>query len=160
MGENVYINDKELFETFLKVLLSHGVKEDEAKSLATVFTQNAADGVISHSVSRFPLMISYLDRGIIKPGTLPKIISSSETIEKWDAGFGFGITSASFCMERAIELASKHGVGIVVSLHSNHWMRPGYYGWKAADNGYIGICWTTTRKNLVPSGTLVGSISV
>ncbi|MBO4394264.1 MAG: 3-dehydro-L-gulonate 2-dehydrogenase, partial [Spirochaetales bacterium] len=146
------INHNELYETFLKVLLNHKVEETEAKQLATIFTQNAADGVISHSVSRFPLMISYLDKGAIKPGTMPKLISASETIEKWDAGFGFGVTSASFCMDRAIEIASKHGVGITVALHSNHWMRPGYYGWKAADKGFIGICWTTTRKNMVPWG--------
>ncbi len=152
MGDNVYISEKELKETFKTILLNHKVDENEAESLAAVFTSNAKDGVISHSVSRFPLMIDYLDNGVIKAGTMPKLISSFTSIERWDACFGFGVTSANFCMNRAIELASKHGMGLVVSIHSNHWMRAGYYGWSAANRGYIGICWTTTRKNLVPWG--------
>ncbi len=152
MGENVYISEQELKATFKAILLNHNVDESEADSLASVFASNAKDGVISHSVSRFPLMIEYLDQNIIKAGTMPKLVSSFGAIEKWDALFGFGVTSALFCTDRAIELASKFGMGLVISIHSNHWMRPGYYGWRTADKGYVGICWTTTRKNLVPWG--------
>ncbi|STM18251.1 2,3-diketo-l-gulonate reductase [Escherichia coli] len=45
-------------------------------------------------------------------------------------------------MDRAIELAADHGIGLVALRNANHWMRGGSYGWQAAEKGYIGICWT------------------
>lgn len=152
MGEDVYISEQKLKDTFKTILMSRNVEKQEADEIATVFTCNARDGVISHSVSRFPLMMEYLDKEIIKPGVKPTLVSSFGALEKWEAGFGFGITSAKHCMCRAMELAKQYGIGLTVSVHSNHWMRPGYYGHMAADKGLIGICWTTTKKNLVPWG--------
>ena len=152
MGNNIRISEQELFYTYHEILKKHGVEEEEAKTIAQVFTDNTKAGVITHSISRFPLMIKYLDDGVIKPEAKPKLVSSFMAIEKWDADFGFGIISAMFCMNRAIDLAQKFGLGATVSVHSNHWMRPGYYGFMAAEKGFIGICWTTTKKNMVPWG--------
>ncbi len=152
MGDYVYIGYEELKRTFKDILESHKVDAKEADEIAAVFTENARDGVISHSVSRFPLMIDYVDRSVIRPGVKPTLVSSFAAVEKWDAGRGFGIITAKHCMKRAIELASRFGIGLVVSYNANHWMRPGYYGHMAADMGYVGICWTTTKRNLVPWG--------
>ncbi len=46
-------------------------------------------------------------------------------------------------MDRAVELASQNGIGVVALRNANHWMRGGSYGWQAAEKGYIGICWTS-----------------
>ena len=36
-------------------------------------------------------------------------------------------------MDRAIELAADHGIGLVALRNANHWMRGGSYGWRAAE---------------------------
>lgn len=36
-------------------------------------------------------------------------------------------------MDRAIELAADHGIGLVALRNANHWMRGGSYGWQAAE---------------------------
>ena len=152
MVDFIRISQNELNSLFFKILIKHGVKEKEAEAVARIFTSNAADGVLSHSVNRFPLMIKYLDEKIIIPDNVPKKVSSYGVLEKWNAGRCFGVLSAEYAMTRAIEIASENGAGIVTMTNSNHWMRAGYYGWMAAEKGFIGICWTTTGKNLVPWG--------
>ncbi|VFS45266.1 2,3-diketo-L-gulonate reductase [Budvicia aquatica] len=55
-------------------------------------------------------------------------------------------------MDRAIELADGHGIGLVALRNANHWMRGGSYGWQAAEKGYIGICWTNSIAVMPPWG--------
>ena len=70
MVDFIRISQNELNSLFFKILIKHGVKEKEAEAVARIFTSNAADGVLSHSVNRFPLMIKYLDEKIIIPDGL------------------------------------------------------------------------------------------
>ncbi len=58
-------------------------------------------------------------------------------------------------MDRAIELAADHGIGLVALRNANHWMRGGSYGWQAAEKGYIGICWTNSIAVMPPWGKRV-----
>ena len=51
-------------------------------------------------------------------------------------------------MDRAVELAKQYGIGVVALGNNNHWMRGGSYGWQAADQGCIGICWSNTQPNM------------
>ena len=51
-------------------------------------------------------------------------------------------------MDRACELAKQYGIGMVALGNSNHWMRGGSYGWQAANQGCIGICWSNTMPNM------------
>lgn len=63
-------------------------------------------------------------------------------------------------MDRAIELASDHGIGTVALRNANHWMRGGSYGWQAAEKGYIGICWTNSIAVMPPWGGRKSAVSV
>lgn len=54
--------------------------------------------------------------------------------------------------ERAVKLADEFGIGCVALRNSNHWMRPGYYAWEAANKGFVFICWTNTIPIMPPWG--------
>jgi 3-dehydro-L-gulonate 2-dehydrogenase len=56
-------------------------------------------------------------------------------------------------MQRALDLASDHGVGAVALRNTNHWMRGGTYGWQAAEAGMIGVCWTNSMQNMPAWGS-------
>jgi 3-dehydro-L-gulonate 2-dehydrogenase len=58
------------------------------------------------------------------------------------------------CTERAMEIARQHGMGCVALAHTNHWMRGGSYGWKAAREGFVFIGWTNTIANMPAWGAL------
>ena len=65
-----------------------------------------------------------------------------------DAHFGIGPINAENAMARAVELSREHGIACVAVRNTNHWLRPGRYGWQAANAGVIGMCWSNTINNM------------
>ena len=78
---------------------------------------------------------------------------SYSALERWNGGNGVGLVNAYICMERAMELAEMYSIGCVGLSNTNHWMRGGAYALQAAENGYIGICWTNTTRLMPPWGS-------
>lgn len=139
---------EELFNEFKRVLVSRGFTEKNAEDAATVFAQNSLDGIYSHGINRFPRVVEYLDKGEINPDVVATCEMSMGAIERWEGHRGFGPLNAKQAMDRACELAKQYGIGMVALGNSNHWMRGGSYGWQAADQGCIGICWSNTMPNM------------
>ncbi len=139
---------EEIQKKFRSILISRGFTEENADAAATVFAGNSLDGVYSHGVNRFPRVISYLDKGEIDPKAVATCEISMGAIERWNGHRGFGPLNAKLAMDRACELAKEYGIGIVALGNNNHWMRGGSYGWQAADQGCIGICWSNTMPNM------------
>jgi 3-dehydro-L-gulonate 2-dehydrogenase len=135
---------EELKAAFNRVLLDRGVKAETADACAEMFARTTESGVYSHGVNRFPRFIQQLDDGDIIPDAQPKRVMTLGAIEQWDAQRSIGNLTAKKMMDRATELASDHGIGLVALRNANHWMRGGSYGWQAAEKGYIGICWTNS----------------
>lgn len=138
----------ELLNEFKRVLASRGFDEKPATDAAVVFAQNSLDGIYSHGINRFPRVVSYLDKGEIKPENIAACVEAKGAIERWDGHRGFGPLNAKMAMDRACVLAKEYGVGVVALGNNNHWMRGGTYGWQAADHGCIGICWSNTQPNM------------
>jgi LDH2 family malate/lactate/ureidoglycolate dehydrogenase len=134
----------DLKQEFKRVLLSRGVAEATADDCAGMFADTSANGVYSHGVNRFPRFIQQLDAGDIVPDAEPSKLLSLGAIEQWDAHQGIGNLTARRMMDRAMQLADSHGIGLVALRNANHWMRGGGFGWQAAEKGYIGICWTNS----------------
>lgn len=134
----------ELKAEFKRVLLSRKVDEKTADECADMFATTTSYGVLSHGVNRFPRFIEQLDHGDIIPDAKAKCVLSLGAIEQWDGMRGIGNLTAKAMMDRAMELAESHGIGLVALRNTNHWMRGGSYGYQAAEKGYIGICWTNS----------------
>lgn len=142
-----------LKEEFLRVLLKRAVPEDIAKECAAEFADTTAYGVLSHGVNRFPVFINMMDKGQVRKIVEPQRVQSFGVIEQWDGQLGIGNLTAKRMMQRAVELASVNNVGIVALKNTNHWMRGGSYGYQAAKQGYIGICWTNSSAVMPAWGT-------
>lgn len=138
----------DMVNEFTRVLIKYGFSAEKAKLSAKLFADNSLDGVYSHGVNRFPRVISYIEKGYIKPDQTAVKRESFGCVERWDGNLGMGNLNAQICMDRAIELAGTYGIGCVAIRNTNHWMRGGAYGWQAADAGCIGICWTNTMPNM------------
>ncbi len=142
----------ELFETFQRVLLKLQFQSNRAQLCARLFADASRDGVASHGLNRFPQFVRMIQKGLILVDAEPALVASFGALERWDGNSGPGNLNAHACMDRAIALSRKHGVGCVALANTNHWMRGGNYGWQAADAGVIGVCWTNTHPNLPPWG--------
>lgn len=147
-----------LKETFNKILLRYQFSDTEASKLSQVFAETTIDGVFSHGINRFPRFIGDVRKGIVKPGMVPELKNGFHAIEQWDGKSGAGISNALFCTERCLELASGFGIGCVGLRNTNHWMRGGTYGWRAASKGFMFIGWTNTLPNMPPWGGSTATI--
>ena len=133
---------------FERVLKKYGFTADRAHDAAEIFAQNSLAGVFSHGLNRFPVVVDYLKKGEIDPAAEAECVASFGSMERWDGHRGFGPLNAKRAMDRAVELAKQNGIGLVALGNNNHWMRGGTYGWQAADQGCIGICWSNTCPNM------------
>jgi len=146
------ISPEEMEQKFYGILLKAGLSENKARTCARVFTENSIDGVYTHGVNRFPRFIQYIRDGHIIVEAEPVLKSTFGGVEQWDGQSGPGILNALFCTERVLQVAAKTGIGCVSLANTNHWMRGGTYGWKAAKEGFAFICFTNTIKNMPPWG--------
>ena len=139
---------KVLHELFIKYKFTY----EKAKLLATVFTESTLDGISSHGINRVPLFIEHIEKGVIKIDAEAEKVAAFGNIERWDGHQGPGIINATKCMDRAIELAKQHGMGMVALRNTNHWMRGGSYGKQAANANCISMLFTNTKPNMPPWG--------
>lgn len=133
---------------FKRVLEKKGFQKERAEAAAVIFAQNSLAGVASHGLNRFPRVVEYLEKGEIDPDITAECELQLGALERWNGHRGFGPLNAKLAMDRACELAKQYGVGIVALGNNNHWMRGGSYGFQAADQGCIGICWSNTCPNM------------
>jgi 3-dehydro-L-gulonate 2-dehydrogenase len=133
---------------FARILVDLGFTDQKAGECAEIFTVNSLEGVYSHGVNRFAKFAGSVKDGSIIPSATPSLIQSTGAIEQWDGNFGPGPLNALFATGRATEVADKYSIGMVALANTNHWMRAGLYGWKAARKGYVLIAWTNTCPNM------------
>lgn len=132
------------------ILEKYGFNRESAEQMADIFTETTFDGVFSHGINRFPRFIRDVKAGTVDASAQPGKQFSSPAFEQWDGNLGPGITNALFCTDRAIHLARENGIGCVGLRNTNHWMRGGTYGIRAARSGFLFLGWTNTIPNMPP----------
>ena len=142
--DEIRIPFEEMEKEFIHILHKYGFALEKAKASAKIFTENSIDGVYTHGVNRFQSFIKYVQEKIINVHSEAEMKSSVGAIEQWNGNLGPGPLNAIKCTDRAMELASQFGIGCVTLANTNHWMRGGTYGWKAAKAGFVFIGWTNT----------------
>jgi 3-dehydro-L-gulonate 2-dehydrogenase len=135
-----------------RVLLGLGVPPERAVLGARLTAETDRDGVRTHGIARLPRFAEMVRLGRIDPRATPSLVLASGAIERWTGHRGPGNLAAHAAMQRAIELAKSHGIGLVGLAETSHWMRAGSYGWQAAEAGFAALCWTNTLPNLPPWG--------
>lgn len=144
----IRVNYHDMEKVFHDILLGYSFNEDKAAMCARIFADNSLDGVYTHGVNRFARFIQMVAEKHVLPEKEPTKISGFGGMEQWNGNLGPGPSNAIFCTERAMQLADKSGIGCASLANTNHWMRGGTYGWKAAKQGYAFICWTNTIANM------------
>src|SRR6478609_4138033 len=138
----VRIPYREMVERFRSTLVKCGFIESKAITCATIFATNSLEGIYTHGVNRFPRFIEYVRAGHIKPDAVPTCKSRSGALEQWDGQLGPGPLNAIYAGDRAVEIAKQQGMGCIALSNTNHWMRGGTYGWRAAQKGCVFVGWS------------------
>jgi len=148
LEKNIRIPSEKMKSEFIRILLKLGFSEPKAEKCAEIFTLNSIEGVYSHGVNRFPRFVKNTREGYVKPEADPSLLQRIGSMEQWEGNLGPGPLNATFATDRAMELARENGIGMITLANTNHWMRGGTYGWQAAKQGFVMICWTNTCPNM------------
>jgi 3-dehydro-L-gulonate 2-dehydrogenase len=133
---------------FYRILCKQGFTDFKADQCAEIFAVNSLEGVYSHGVNRFPRFVKNIREGFVKPDSEPSLIGKTGSVEQWDGNLGPGPLNAIFATNRVMALSRESCIGLLALSNTNHWMRGGAYGWKAAREGYVFIGWTNTCPNM------------
>ena len=142
-----------MHRTLEAVLLKYGLPPANAELSARLFSETSRDGVYTHGVHRFESYVENIRNGSIIADAVCRQVSAGGALERWDGQRGPGNVNAYHSMERAVEIAQQHGLGMVALANTNHWLRGGTYGWQAAERGVMAILWTNTIGLLPPWGS-------
>ena len=139
-------------------MLRLGLSESRATICARLFAETTRDGVYTHGLNRFPRFAEMVANGSIDVNAEPTKTAGFGAMERWDGHRGVGNLNALACIDRAMALAREHGIGGVALGNTNHWMRGGSYGWRAAEQGLFAMCWSNTLANLPAWGATTPTV--
>ena len=137
-----------------RVLLTRGCPEVKADVVSFEMARNSLEGTYTHGINRFARLIRNIDEGIVRVDTTPQLVHGFGAIENYDGNLGLGIVNARFAMERAVELAGTHGLGLIALRNTNHWLRAATYAYQACDAGMAAMCFSNTNPNMPTWGAL------
>ncbi len=146
------ITAQELKDTATKILISAGVAESEAASIADHLSEANLKGRDSHGISRLVGLVKGLKNGAINTKTSVNIVQDTPAMALLDANHSIGQVVALKAMTMAIEKAKKVGIGIVSMRNASHIGFLGYYAQEAAKQGTIGILFTNTEPAMSAAG--------
>jgi 3-dehydro-L-gulonate 2-dehydrogenase len=145
-------------ETIRQAFIKAGMSETKAAICAQIHMESSLDGVYSHGLNRVERFVDYLHKGWVDAQADPIKVEAFGVMEVWDGQMGPGITNALVAMDRATELATSNGIGLVALRNTTHWMRGGTYGRRAAEKRYVALCWTNTESCMPTWGAVSSGI--
>lgn len=102
-----------------ELLLAAKTSAEDATAVAEALVWADARSRHPQGVGRLPMLVRRVQRGLISSPALMTWTRCSTVAYHLDAGNGFGHVAGRRAIERAVELAKAHGVGIITVRRSN-----------------------------------------
>lgn len=144
---------EDLKEFSVKALMSAGVSEKNANTVADVLITTDTFGVVTHGTKNLYPYVQKMQAGGLDAKAEPSIIGEGPAWAIIDGNKAVGMVSACKAMNLAIEKAKKVGIAYVGVRNSCHFGAAGYYANMAAREGLIGLSMSNADPVIaVPNG--------
>src|SRR5438552_1672080 len=156
----VTISHKQQMDLIIAVLRGLGANEEEAFIQADVWTEADLRGIHSHGVQRLPVMVTRIQKGLMKVNVKPERTWSTESVLNVDGKDGFGTATCETSLKELLPAVRKHGVGVLTVRNAAHIGMVGYYAERRALEGFVCLAFTTIEVLVHPFGcaeALVGT---
>lgn len=101
-------------------------------------------GIDSHGVSRIPMYLERLRRGLVTANPNITIRKVAGAVAEVDADNGMGFLASHRAMDEAIALARDCGIGLVGVRNSTHFGMGALYALQAIEQGYVSLIFTNS----------------
>lgn len=146
------IQSKVLLEIAEELFKGAGLREDDARLIAGGLVAANLRGLDSHGVSRIPMYIERIRKGVVNPTPEIKVEKVTGAVSKVDGDDGMGFLAGHRAMEEAIQLAENSGIGLVGVNRSTHYGMAALYVMQAIEKGYIALAYTNSSPAIPPWG--------
>jgi ureidoglycolate dehydrogenase (NAD+) len=140
----IRVNGEKLKKFGIEVFKKVNIPPPDADILADTLFQADLRGVHTHGMSRLPIYVKRITRGLINPKPNIRIMKESENTALFEGDFGLGQISGFNAMEVAIRKAEIYNVGVVGIRNSNHFGAAAYYAMMALPKDMIGFACSNT----------------
>jgi len=129
-----------------------GVAPADARAVAEVLVDSDLHGVHSHGVQRIPIYMRRVRAGLAGGSAAVAVVAEHGAVCRIDGAGALGPAVAVRATDRAVELARRHGAGVVAVGRSTHFGAAGPYVRRAAAAGCASIVLTNATKRMTPYG--------
>lgn len=152
------ISGHDLTEFAKAVLMTVGYSADLAAIAAEVVVEGDLRGIDSHGINHLISRVRELKASKISVSAEPALLKEFGAMAWYDGGQGYAPAQVPLILPHAVELASRHGIGMVFIRDTSHWGCPAYYPRWMAQRGYYGIASTVTNPGMPLWGSSARSV--
>ena len=135
-----------------RLLVAHGLSEEDAATVAGCLVRADLRGVDTHGLQYLPHYLDRVRRGLINPRPALTVTRATPVAVSLDGDNGFGFVVATRAMPEAIETADQFGIGIVSARRSTHFGMAACYLLQAIEAGFIAMVFTNASPAMPPWG--------
>ena len=147
-----YADPKEADAFGRRLLIAHGLPEEDAAIVVGCLVRADLRGVDTHGLQYLPHYLDRVRRGLINPRPDLKVERVTPMIGKLDGQNGFGFVVGTKAMAAAIEMAREFGLSIVGIRRSTHYGMAANYVLQALDAGLISLVFSNASPGMPPWG--------
>ena len=144
MTETQYFEADALIDYATRMFMSVDMSREDAGIIARDLVKANLRGVDSHGVSRIPMYLDRLRRGLVNPRPDVKVSRVAGAVAHVDGDNGMGFIASHLAMDRACDLAKDSGIGLVGVHRSTHFGMGASYALRAIEKGYISMIFTNS----------------
>jgi L-2-hydroxycarboxylate dehydrogenase (NAD+) len=123
---------------------SVGMPQKDAEIVAADLVKANLRGVDSHGVSRIPMYLDRIRKGLVNPRPQIRVETVAGAVASVDGDNGMGFLAAHRATDKAVELARTSGIGLVGVSRSTHFGMGALYALQAIEAGYISLIFTNS----------------
>ena len=136
------------------IFVKRGMSDAHAIISANALINAELVGAYGHGLSRLKMYCDRINKKVINPKPKIKFKRISSSITHIDANNSIGFVAADIAIKKAIENASKTGIGLVAVKNSGHYGLSGYYAEQAVKKNLITMIYTNAPPAVAPHGAL------
>lgn len=129
----------DLLRSITDAFVSLGTAEVDARIVADHLVDAELCGVKSHGIIRVPQYVRAVREGRVLPNAKATVVRETVSTAALDGGRGFGQVMVLCAADKAMELASRTGVGVATLVNCGHTGRLGHYTEHAARRGFAAM---------------------
>ena len=145
---------KKLKTLLIEIFEKKGLNQSHSLICANAIINAELVGAYGHGLSRLKMYCDRISKKLINPKPKIKIRNISKSISYIDANNSIGFVAANIAIKKAIQNATRTGIGMVAVKNSGHYGLSGYYAEQAVKKNQVAMIYTSAPPAVAPHGAL------